>query len=356
MQCAATTHFSEITKRCEYPCDAKCDSSLSCGDRSKTVSDDPECSCRNCMLPSTETCTKFITCVNGKARIQECPRGQTFDVRKKKCDWAHRVQCHRSEMCPERNGMFPHKDDCHKFVHCLNGIPIVKTCPYVLEFDPLKKRCEWSAGRCKNSPIPKEFAIFKKEHDKSWRCPKEFGIFPDNHCNKFYSCSSFTPSIKECSAGLLYNPRYQNCDWEKNVRCNANRHYKPRRCRRYDHNVVCLADRKPIPHTRCNTYYDCTAGRACAKQCPVGLYFNKVTGICDLPENVKCSHPHHDYSLRDLSSKCSSGTYGQMSNPADPTCYYYCRQGKVISGCCSRGHVYNTYRNRCERERKFHNR
>lgn len=29
MRCAATTHFSEITQRCEYPCDAKCDLTLS---------------------------------------------------------------------------------------------------------------------------------------------------------------------------------------------------------------------------------------------------------------------------------------------------------------------------------------
>lgn len=29
MNCAATTHFSEITQRCEYPCDAKCDLTLS---------------------------------------------------------------------------------------------------------------------------------------------------------------------------------------------------------------------------------------------------------------------------------------------------------------------------------------
>ena len=29
MHCPAKTHFSEITKRCEFPCDAKCDLTLS---------------------------------------------------------------------------------------------------------------------------------------------------------------------------------------------------------------------------------------------------------------------------------------------------------------------------------------
>lgn len=87
-------------------------------------------------------------CVNGRARIEYCAWGKTFDVRRSTCDWAHKVTCQPSVMCPERNGLFSHKDDCHKFVHCSNGIPYVKKCPSILEFDPIKQRCEWPNGRC----------------------------------------------------------------------------------------------------------------------------------------------------------------------------------------------------------------
>lgn len=69
---------------------------------------------------------------------------------------------------------------------------------------------------------------------------------------------------------------------------NSNRNQTPKRCRIYDRNVKCPNNRNPQPHTLCSMYYDCTDGRACAKQCPVGLYFNRTSGICDLPMNVKC--------------------------------------------------------------------
>lgn len=171
------------------------------------------------------------------------------------------MNCQHSERCPRSNGLFAHKDDCHKFVHCSNGIPYIKNCPYKLEFDPSKERCEWPSGRCnrKFSDLFVKFHniwsyrwktsnkilkciisfyiynifalfiasvsgkvpdVFKTEEQRAdWKCPQTFGYFAAEQCNKFYYCSLGVPSLKECSNSLLYNPKIQNCDWKNHVRC-----------------------------------------------------------------------------------------------------------------------------------------
>lgn len=59
-----------------------------------------------------------------------------------------------------------------------------------------------------------------------------------------------------------------------------------------------------------------------------------------------------DYSLKELSVKCASGEHGRQVNPTNDSCFYHCRQGKVVSGCCSKGHVYNLHKDKCERRTK----
>ncbi|KAG8189269.1 hypothetical protein JTE90_019029 [Oedothorax gibbosus] len=326
--CPGGLHFSPQTQRCDYPCEAKCDKSLHCTTTERPR--DPVCTCTNCLLPNPESCTKYYKCdQDGQSSRQTCPRGQTFDSRRKVCDWAHRVDCDSSQMCPTRNGLFPIKGECHKFVHCADGIPYVKECPANLHFDPVGRRCEWPSGKCDPSsekdpsednkpttPIPTPAP--------EWRCPKSFGFFRSNDsCSRFYICSKGEPQLKECPKDLVFNSKYQTCDWPQNVNCNKDERHYQRRCRRFDHQVKCPSNRGSLPHPHCDMFFDCSVGKACAKKCPDGLYYNNQTAMCDLPTNVRCQkRDGRQYSLKAFAEQCRQTNTGQMRDPAMESCFY----------------------------------
>ncbi|XP_054713746.1 mucin-2-like, partial [Uloborus diversus] len=353
MKCPSMLHFSMKTLRCEYPCDAKCDLSLACSNASKPGTADKICACLNCKVKDPESCTNYFECKNGKARRLFCRRGQTFDSERGICDWAHKVKCH-SQTCPKMNGLFPHRDNCRKFLHCANGIPYINECHNNWEFDPVALRCSWPSGRC-GSTTPQPSTLKPRTKSlKDFDCPKNFGVFRDEeNCTRFYHCSHGIAFAKECPEGLAFNPKSQTCDWKKNVKCDSNRYHHQRRCRVYDRHTTCPQSRVNIRHSNCDMFYECSTGSACGKRCPVGLYFNSTTAVCDRPENVQCYKDTNEmYSLRDFAKTCYETGEGYMNDPAMVHCFYRCHHEKVVRGCCPRNAVYNEKKDKCEIQRR----
>ncbi|KFM72710.1 putative chitinase 3, partial [Stegodyphus mimosarum] len=367
--CPGGLHFSVELQRCEWPCEAKCDLTLPCVAAQQTptplrlpsTTPDPLCPCKNCRVSNPESCTKYVECTNGISKRKNCPRGQTFDHQRQRCDWAHKVDCPYSQICPRSNGLFLYKDDCHKFVHCSNGIPYIKTCPSGLEFDPRTLRCEWPSGKCVSakpelSSRAEEIdeQLLQEEIDEElfqekWTCPEKFGYFPhETSCSKFYQCSFGTPHLKECSDDLSYNPLYQTCDWQKNVKCGSHQQHYRRRCRRYDRQILCPQNKTHVAHPHCDMFYDCSTGSPCPKRCPNGLFFNSITHMCDTAENVNCLKRDGEvYSLKNMAEACHRKGKGQMQDPANDSCFYKCHNHKVIRGCCSRNRIFNEKSNNC---------
>ena len=55
--------------------------------------------------------------------------------------------------CPDSNGLYPHPNDCTKWIHCSNDIPYVKDCPADLHFNPILLVCDWPKdANCTSSP------------------------------------------------------------------------------------------------------------------------------------------------------------------------------------------------------------
>ncbi|GFY61431.1 uncharacterized protein TNIN_248361, partial [Trichonephila inaurata madagascariensis] len=53
--------------------------------------------------------------------------------------------------------------------------------------------------------------------------------------------------------------------------------------------VICPCACRVTTYDDCNSFYHCRGdGKACKKFCPQGLYFNKKTMVCDLPQNIEC--------------------------------------------------------------------
>ncbi|GBM10281.1 hypothetical protein AVEN_158145-1, partial [Araneus ventricosus] len=81
----------------------------------------------------------------------------------------------------------------------------------------------------------------------------------------------------------------------------ASQSHLERRCRRFTEVFRCPANRSYVAATpHCDMFFDCRTGKACAKRCPDGLYFNPETSMCDLPINVKCRKTKRGYCGTDL--------------------------------------------------------
>ncbi|KAF8789908.1 Protein obstructor-E like protein [Argiope bruennichi] len=341
-ECPDGLHFNVETKRCDYPCASKCDGSLACVSSSA--------------VPPT---TLNPLCPDGHQR-----KGIALGVRHSipactRCDWAHRVDCQHSEICPKRNGLFPYKGDCQKFIRCSNGIPYTKGCPRGLQFDPETLRCTVAPGPCGSVPSTNETRSKSKQPAPGaaqWRCPSSFGYYRhEGKCNLYYFCNKGVAHLKECPEGLHFNSKYGTCDWPKDVKCRYDQSRMEKRCRRFTEDFQCPANRSYVANSHCDMFFDCRTGKACAKKCPEGLYFNWETSMCDLPTNVRCKkRDGGSYSLKRFAEICRHGYKVQAVDPATNKCYYKCHHDKLGRFCCPGTHIYNEQRGKCERRAAFH--
>ncbi|GBO41021.1 hypothetical protein AVEN_265598-1, partial [Araneus ventricosus] len=190
-----------------------------------------------------------------------------------------------------------------------------------------------------------------------WHCPGSFGYYRhEEKCNQYYHCTEGVATLKECPEGLYFNSKSGTCDWPKDVNCRASQSHLERRCRRFTEVFRCPANRSYVAATpHCDMFFDCRTGKACAKRCPDGLYFNPETSMCDLPINVKCRKSEGgSYSLKRFAEICRHGYKQQAVDPATSKCYYKCHHDKVRRYCCSGTRTYNEKRGRCERRTAFY--
>ncbi len=56
----------------------------------------------------------------------------------------------RRKACPEPSGIFPHPEDCTKFLNCAHGRAFEQNCPAGLHFNAAISNCDWpNSANCK---------------------------------------------------------------------------------------------------------------------------------------------------------------------------------------------------------------
>ncbi|XP_012257173.2 basic salivary proline-rich protein 1-like [Athalia rosae] len=106
----------------------------------------------------------------------------------------------------------------------------------------------------------------------------------------------------------------------------------------------CLAPRGQFPSPRsCAHYLNCWDDVVIEQQCPGGLLFNELTGVCDFEYNVYCAGrpaPPPKPELPPGSKVCPepNGRYRSSTNCSE---FYVCVYRKPVKYSCPRGLVYN---------------
>ncbi|XP_023242388.1 LOW QUALITY PROTEIN: uncharacterized protein LOC111640596 [Centruroides sculpturatus] len=341
--CSGILHFNPSLKVCDWPWSAGCNKTEHPPSSNQTV----KCDCEYCTIADKNDCTSYTVCINYIGKKFKCSTGLLFNPLTLTCDLAESVICpssNKSDQCLDSNSLQPHPTDCSLFIHCSNWYPHVKQCSAGLHFNPKRKICDWpkSAGCeewipddddttsddttsdipcdiCEGCllPDPKDCASYiyctkgNAQHKTcqsglyfnistekcdlaenvdcgerpEGNCPKHNGLFPHKNCNKFVHCSNWMPYVKDCPAGLHYNPKLKVCDWPDNAGCGKEPDETPDvpigEC-----NCDCCFT--PDPND-CQKYFLCLDEKLYHHECGEGLHFNKVIENCDYPENVNCS-------------------------------------------------------------------
>ncbi|XP_017016324.1 probable chitinase 10 [Drosophila kikkawai] len=249
-------------------------------------------------LPYVDDCDKYIECQNGKiAKIGSCleleratptlclEEGKScnlgFDPVFQVCTYRSKVQC--LPTCESfALSSFCYDNTCTKYVLCYYGRPVLRQCHDQLQYNNMTDRCDFPqfvdcvANDCSATNNPNNITYIASKAS----------------CSKYFVCSNGRPWEQECSAGLLYNPECQCCDYAKNVECSIDataRNIKP-----YSRSPLRRADIQCpqvgihfYPHKyRQDAYYYCVDGRGVTLDCTPGLHYDPKVAECREPQNV----------------------------------------------------------------------
>ena len=151
-------------------------------------------------------------------------------------------------------------------------------------------------------------------------CEGKQGLFaapvgPGNEdCQGYYNCWHGNEPMQFCGSGQRFNPDRKNCDWSRNVACDAETTEAPSTTAASssttqgtttavattsgssDPSEFCEGKRglyaAPVDmagNEDCRGYFNCFRGNEPMQLCPPGQRFNAARSNCDWSANVECS-------------------------------------------------------------------
>ncbi|XP_016999335.3 protein obstructor-E [Drosophila takahashii] len=172
------------------------------------------------------TCTKYVLCYYGRPVLRQCQDGLQYNSQTDRCDFAQNVDCVESECSIYYNAYHlryvPSKVSCDRYFLCGNGIPRMQTCTPGLYFSTKCDCCDIpSKSDCQ---IPEEQRKLRQFSRLSPRttdgiCPP-YGVHfyaHDSRRDSYYYCIDGHGLVLDCSPGLWYDPKVQECREPKNV-------------------------------------------------------------------------------------------------------------------------------------------
>ncbi|XP_075162252.1 tequila isoform X2 [Haematobia irritans] len=300
--------------------------------------------------PHPSDCTKFINCANGNVHIQDCGPGTAFSIPMKVCDFKEKVDCsgrggggvpitgYGSRPTSEDNvrqdrdlgiscgpgtyAIYPHPQDCHKFMRCANGRIAVENCPNGQVFSIERGSCH----------LENEVAQYDRS---SYSRGSNYGQSAVTGGNGMVATST-TTTTNTNTGGTNYHPNsevYAPQDADVGCPQNANGRY-------------------PHPYD-CTKFVMCTNGVAHVQSCGPGTAWDKVMEVCDFKEKVNCSPSGTVRRQPEIS--CPPGVEGLYMHPYDWHKYLSCGSGLTHIMDCGPGTVFSVSRKICDLEKNVVN-
>lgn len=270
--CAPGFHFSRKSRTCEATDVAGCkdfDSKLKCPEK-----DDLD---ELIFLPSPKTCSKYYLCFGGEPIQLSCADGLHWSVKEETCLEKKIAGCEKAddfEECPETGvKSISHPYDCERYVLCVGGSRIKRTCGPGLHFSREFRNCvQPGIARCEES---------------KYSCPEkddidELVFLPNTEdCSKYYVCFDGEPIPLTCGDGLHWSVNEQSCIKKGKAKCEFGDEDDAEQCPEEGIQQISHPD-------SCDKYILCMGGTEINRNCAPGFHFSRVLRTCVPPLMANC--------------------------------------------------------------------
>lgn len=321
LSCAEGMHWSEENEQCMPKDEAGCE-----------IDDFEECPDEGIKhISHPDDCGKYILCVNSARIKRSCAPGLHFSRELRQCTTPDIAECDDDDMeeCPD-DGIknISHPDDCGKYILCVNGARIKRSCAAGLHFSRELRQC--------TSPAIAEC------DDTKFTCPEEDDmnnlVFHPNteDCSKYYVCWGGESIPLRCSDGLHWSTEVDNCLPINVANCEF---------RFIEH---CPDEGiKSISHPdSCEKYVLCISGARIERDCQPGFHFSRDFRMCVPPQIAGCEDaeeltPFMCPSIDDPENLVF------LPDPEDCEKHYLCHAGARVPFSCHQGLHWNREKEMC---------
>ncbi|XP_039962936.1 uncharacterized protein LOC120776390 isoform X3 [Bactrocera tryoni] len=376
------------------------------------------------LYPYQNDKTKYIKCVNGRATVENCISGMIFSKARKYCDYEPKVYEYDSGKndydtfnkdhwvqgtthviregknanenvgaqiaCPPNSvGMYPHPQDCRKFLSCANGIVDIKDCGPGTAWSVEMEVCDFEknvncTGRTKLHTTAKSTFTEDKV-----ACPSNAnGLFlqPFN-AYQYIECRNGETNLQSCPPGSVFSISKRLCLSEEQV--NTLDHVM---CVQEYLTDITLHNNYVVCPAHALGYFiypfdgllfiECKAGHTNIQNCAPNTFFSLSNKICipstegrdtdhlwlssvgQVGDNSFGVYDHnrewgtvdmtgagtHTLSLEHTvqTASCPSGASGLYPHPTDCTKYLRCANGITYVMDCGPGTAFNAALEVCD--------
>ncbi|MCP9256813.1 Protein FAM73B [Dirofilaria immitis] len=304
--------------------------------------------------------SKFLRCHKGKRYVYTCPNNLKFNVETAKCEQRQQIIACLNNMGNDRiivKADYPF--DCSKrkdgvygsgkcsttYYHCSRGHSTEMSCPANLYYNDKLKACDEidSVDECNLLNALRGFDERRESHlgqrgkyiERNLMSNRGGSIFD---VNRGYGSDNRRLSLgKEKSKSIVIGIKrdlYEASSWVRGSKMNC----------------TGLKDGAyPMVKNKCSKYFwRCIDGQITGRICREELFFNTITGKCDIANNItNCANKKKSLVTRSvIESNCNGSNDGLVESSACSEFYYNCTAGKLSR--CPRDQVYNKRQKRCD--------
>ncbi|XP_017128100.1 uncharacterized protein LOC108146589 [Drosophila elegans] len=213
LQCELPYQFNANTQSCVNPGEADC--LPTCDDMSFST------------FSYQRTCTKYVLCYYGQPVLRQCHDGLQYNAQTDRCDFPQNVDCVESECSIYYNAYHlryvPSKVSCEKYFLCGIGVPREQSCTPGLHFNTKCDCCDIPSKSDCQIPIEqrkvRQLSSRLSPRTTDGICPS-LGVHFFAHESRqdaYYYCVDGHGLVLDCSEGLRYDPKVQECREPQNV-------------------------------------------------------------------------------------------------------------------------------------------
>ncbi|XP_030239472.1 uncharacterized protein LOC108651696 isoform X5 [Drosophila navojoa] len=251
--------------------------------------------------------------------------------------------------CPSHfRGLKPYEHDCHRFINCAEGRPVIQTCGPGTAFNALIQTCDHqSQVSCEGQPGRSSRLL---ERPSEPRCEPGFrGLQPHpSDCTKFLNCDNGQTFIQSCGPGTAFSPTQLVCDYKYKVNCGAASGQGE--VKGTSVGLECPPGvRDPVPYPNDQSkYIICETGvHPRLEQCLPGWVFNAHSLSCSV-SGASSASADYSSAVQFSGLLCPGGVDGLFVHPFDQTKFLNCKAGKTAVQSCSPGQVFSISNGYCQ--------